>query len=68
MNAYAPFVDADDILDTLRDNPSCACGSPEPARLGDGGCSDCVDYPGCATCGRWLGLAEPFAHEEGDHG
>lgn len=34
--------------------PCPACGSPDPARIGDGGCSDCVAFPTCPIHGGWL--------------
>lgn len=31
-----------------------SCGSPEPARIEAGVCSECSDFPRCANCGRWV--------------
>ena len=51
-----PLAAADFRRDQLKHTSSCAkCCSPEPARLGDGHCSDCGDYPRCGVCARWVG-------------
>ncbi len=48
------LANADFILDTRHDTFACpTCASPEPARLDDGGCSDCREYPRCYLCRRW---------------
>ena len=53
FDAYAA---ADWTLTRLAETSACrACGSPDPARLGDGGCSDCRTYPHCGVCRTWVG-------------
>jgi hypothetical protein len=61
-DGYGGNIPAFDVLaaaDWHRDqvsSPCPACGSPEPARLGNGGCSDCRDdFPRCYYCRRWVG-------------
>lgn len=49
-------LDFDAVRDADRHTSRCgACGSPDPARVGDGGCSDCREYPRCWLCRRWVG-------------
>ncbi len=46
---------ADFRRDELKNMSSCPkCGSPDPARLGDGHCSDCGEFPRCEPHGAWL--------------
>lgn len=60
-------LSAADLADTadfwraeLRDALQCPnCNAPEPARLGRfrrvDGCSECIDFPRCLICRRWVG-------------
>ena len=47
-----------------REMSSCfKCGSPEPARLGVEGCSDCYDgWPRCPICGGWIDTSLHHPH------
>lgn len=59
-------ADVDFIRDADKATSGCPnCNAAAPARLGFGridgrdvyGCSECIDYPRCYTCERWIGDA-----------
>lgn len=59
--SLSDLVDAADFRRAeLRDALRCPnCHHPEPARLGRfrrvDGCSECIDFPRCFICRRWVG-------------
>ena len=53
-----PIAAAEWAIAERRDTTACgACGNPEPVRLGNGGCEDCLAFPVCWQCGRWTDLS-----------
>lgn len=59
--AITDVLDADDFRRAqLRDTSPCPnCHAEDPARLGRfrgvDGCSECLDFPRCLLCRRWVG-------------
>lgn len=51
-----PLVGTDWRRAEIRDSSGCSrCGALEPVRLSLDGCSECIEYPRCRFCRRWVG-------------